>query len=530
MILVAASAVILPMILLGILNLPATKGMSISAAVVMILGATFWKMQPNILFASILQAMHKALPIIWILFGALVMLRTLEHTGAITRINIGFEKLSSDMRVQTILIAYLFGALIEGVSGFGTPAMVTAPLMIALGFSPIASVALALIADSTPAAFGAVGTPLTVGLSNVNDNPAFLNSVGQSLTKIDLFAGSLMPTILVFILVFLFGTNKKTKLKNWLEFLPWTLFIGICYSIIALISATFVGYEFTSILSPFITIIIAIITIRIKFLVPKSSFSTPWTMKLKTNKSEEHSDMPLVKAWSPYIIVVVLLLLSRIIEPLKYFLTHFLNLSWTNIMGIKGLNSDWEFLYSPGTLLTVAVIIGLLIQVQSLKSFIPTGINVIKSMKSTAIALVVTLIMVQVFTNSNYNDAKLQSMPMYIANFVSQYFSSGWIFIAPFLGALGSFVTGSATVSTLTFGQIQSDIANNASISQQIVLSAQLIGAAAGNMICVHNIVAVSSLVGLNGQEGNILRKTLTPALTYCLLVGIVGFIFLLIF
>ncbi|WP_125590698.1 L-lactate permease [Companilactobacillus jidongensis] len=530
MILVALSAVILPMVLLGVLNLPATKGMSISAIVVMILGATFWKMDTKILVASIFQAIHKSLPIIWILFGALVMLKTLEHTGAITRINIGFEKLSSDMRVQTILIAYLFGGLIEGVSGFGTPAMVTAPLMIALGFSPMASVTLALVADSTPAAFGAVGTPLTVGLSNVNDAPSFLNTVGQSLTRIDLFAGSLMPTILIFLLIFLFSSNKQNRFKNWLEFVPWTLLLGILYSVTALLSAAFVGYEFVSILAPFVTIIIAIVSIRFKLLIPKSSFATPWTMKQKSDTAEETSDMSLIKAWSPYIIVVVMLLLSRVIEPLKVFLTTFLNLSWKNIFGFKGLNSDWEFLYSPGTLLTIAVILGLLIQVRSIKSFVPTGIKVIKSMKSTAIALIVTLVMVQVFTNSNYNSADLESMPMYIANFISKYFSAGWIFIAPFLGALGSFVTGSTTVSTLTFGQIQSDIASNAHISQQVVLSAQLIGAAAGNMICVHNIVAVSSLVGLNGQEGNILRKTLAPAFLYCLLVGIVGFIFILIF
>jgi lactate permease len=105
--------------------------------------------------------------------------------------------------------------------------------------------------------------------------------------------------------------------------------------------------------------------------------------------------------------------------------------------------------------------------------------------------------------------------------------SSVWIFIAPFVGELGAFVTGSATVSTLTFGQIQSDIASNAAISKQVVLAAQLIGAAAGNMICVHNIVSVSSVVGLQGQEGNILRKTALPALVYGLLVGITGFVFL---
>lgn len=149
-------------------------------------------------------------------------------------------------------------------------------------------------------------------------------------------------------------------------------------------------------------------------------------------------------------------------------------------------------------------------------------------MRSTALALSVTLIMVQIFTNSGLNNIDLPSMPMYIAKIISKYLSPIWIIIAPFLGQLGSFVTGSTTVSTLTFGQIQADIATKAGVGQELVLAAQLIGAAAGNMICVHNIVSVSSVVGLSGQEGNILRKTVAPALIYGLLVGIVGYIFTL--
>jgi L-lactate permease len=173
MIIVALSAVILPLILLGIINMPANKGMSISAFVVLLEGYFFWKMPPKALLASIFQSIHKALPILWILFGALMMLNILQRTGAINRINSGFHTLSADMRIQLILVAFLFGGLIEGVSGFGTPAMVTAPLMIALGFSPMAAVTLALVADSTPASFGAVGTPLTVGLSNVSEKLLF---------------------------------------------------------------------------------------------------------------------------------------------------------------------------------------------------------------------------------------------------------------------------------------------------------------------------------------------------------------------
>lgn len=531
MILIALSAVILPLILLGIINMPATKGMSISAFIVLLEGYFLWKMPVNALIASILQSIHKSLPILWILFGALMMLNMLQHTGAIERINAGFHKISADMRLQVILVAFLFGGLIEGVSGFGTPAMVTAPLMIALGFSPMAAVTLALVADSTPASFGAVGTPLTVGLSNVSEKADFLNQIGQKITQIDLFAGTFMPLILIFMLTFLFGKKASKSTTDFLTLVPWALFIGLVYSALALGVSFVVSYEFVSILAPFLTIIIAIISIKLKFLLPKSIFNDPWTTsEVKSTNSNQASNgsMSLLTAWSPYIIVILMLLATRTVMPLKSFLVNTLNLSWKNILGFNQINSDWEFLYSPGTLLTIAVLIGLLIQVKSLKIFLPTAKKVVLSMKSTALALIVTLIMVQIFTNSEINTANLPSMPMYIAQVISKYLSSIWIIIAPFLGQLGSFVTGSTTVSTLTFGQIQADIATKAGVDKELVLAAQLIGAAAGNMICVHNIVSVSSVVGLSGQEGNILRKTVAPALIYGLLVGIVGFIFTL--
>ena len=177
--------------------------------------------------------------------------------------------------------------------------------------------------------------------------------------------------------------------------------------------------------------------------------------------------------------------------------------------------------------MAVAAIIGLLVQARSLKPLLPTAHSVIRSMGNTAIALGVTLIMVQVFTNSGLNQANLPSMPMYIAKFIATYLAGVWVIMAPFLGQLGAFVTGSTTVSTLTFAQIQADIAANASLKPTIILAAQLVGAAAGNMVCVHNIVAVSSVVGLSGQEGAILRKTLLPGLGYALLIGVAGWLLL---
>lgn len=537
MLFIALLAVVLPLILLAVFNMPAMKGMAISAAVVSLAGWFFWHIPTNVMLASILQGIHKTFPILWILFGALMVLHVLRHTGAITRINAGFESLSADMRILAVLIAYLFGGLIEGVSGFGTPAMVTAPLLIALGFTPMAAVTLALVADSTSAAYGAVGTPLTVGLSNVAPSNAtdFMNEIARSMTTIDLFGGTFMPLMLVILLVTFFNRGKKSA-RDWLEMTPWALFIGIAYNGFAWVYAHLIGYEFVSILTPLTLLIIAVITLKTHFLLPKTAFTNPWKGAnfagdgvQNDEEVNQHAsgNMSLLTAWSPYLIVVVLLLLSRTIVWLKDFMNHAIDLGWVNILGIKGISSDWPVLYSPGFILTLAALIALIVQARTIKPFLPAAKTVSASMVSTGITLMVTLIMVQVFSNSGMNTINMPSMPTYIAKTVSEHMAGVWVFVAPFLGELGAFITGSATVSTLTFSPIQADVAATAHLSAPIILALQVIGAAAGNMICVHNIVAASAVVGLAGKEGAILRKTAIPAVVYGLLIGIAGAVML---
>lgn len=133
------------------------------------------------------------------------------------------------MRVQVILVAFLFGSLIEGASGFGTPAMVTAPLMVALGFRPIVAVVTALVADSVAVSFGAVGTPVLVGLSTLNDaDSSFFQSTAERITTLDLLSGIFIPIILITAMVLFFGKNNK--LKSIVEMLPWLALIGIVYA------------------------------------------------------------------------------------------------------------------------------------------------------------------------------------------------------------------------------------------------------------------------------------------------------------
>ena len=259
LLLIALSAIIAPFLFLVIMRMPAAKGMALSSLIVILLALTTWGMEGQVVLASIFQGVHKTLTILWILFGALVLLNTLRNTGAVVRINQGFQSISGDMRVQVIIVAFLFGSLIEGAAGFGTPAMVTGPLMLALGFQPIAAATIALIADSTAVMFGAVGTPVAVGLSNIPgaDTP-FFHDIAVTVTSLDLLAGSFIPFILMVVLTVFFGSG----IKDALPMLPWTLMIGFIYTGSALLVASLFGHEFVSILAALITLAVATLTAK----------------------------------------------------------------------------------------------------------------------------------------------------------------------------------------------------------------------------------------------------------------------------
>lgn len=310
--------------------------------------------------------------------------------------------------------------------------------------------------------------------------------------------------------------------------MPWTLFIGLVYTLSALLYASLFGHEFVSILASLTGLVIATVTAKKGFLMPKEEWRDAAREGFEV--VEKKSKMGLITAWSPYVVVVGLLLLTRIVPVIKDFATSAIDLGWNNILGNEGITSDWELLYSPGTILILAAILAVFIQRKSFSNFNKAAKESLISIKEAGLSLIFTLALVQVFTNSGLNTNDLISMPQYIAQTLASTFGSMWLFVAPFLGQLGSFITGSATVSTLTFSPIQHSIASDTGMATDVVLALQLIGAGAGNMICVHNVVAASAVVGLSGKEGDIIRKTLVPALLYSLLAGIGAFILLTFF
>jgi len=491
--------------------MPAKRGMLISMVLILLAGAFIWKVNPEIIYASVIQGTHKAVGILLIVFGAVMLMNTLKKTGAVDRINKGFDSLTKDMRIQAIMIAFLFGAVIEGVAGFGTPAVVVGPLLVALGFKPVQAAVVALISNSVPVPFAAVGTPIKVGLGNVADSDMFY-LVGESISRIDLLAGIFIPTIIMFVLI----KMTKSKMKDFYEMVPWTLLVGALYTGIAFVIARTLGYEFVTIITSVTMLALLSLLIKFKVLVPKHV----WRI---AEEKEIHSDMNIVKAWSPYVIVIVILILTRVVPSLNTFSKEFIDLSLYNILGTP-LGSSLQLLYSPGAVLILASVIAFFIQ-GSIKDFNVTAKRSFKTIMSAILTLIPTLIMVQVFSNSAFNTSGLESMPVYLANELGALLNPIWIFVAPFVGELGSFITGSATVSALTFSPIQLQIAEQYGMNASLILSLGVMGGAAGNMICVHNVVSVAAVVKSEGEEGSIIRLTVIPAILYSLLLGLSAFI-----
>ncbi|SIS39719.1 L-lactate permease [Salimicrobium flavidum] len=520
LLLTASAAIIFPFLFLVILRMPAKKGMSYSAFLVVVLAYTVWGMEERVIAASVLEGAHKTLTILFILFGAIVLLNTLRRTGAVDRINQGFRNISPDMRVQAIIVAFLFGSLLEGSAGFGTPAAVTGPLLVALGFTPLAAATLALVADSTAVPFGAVGTPIQVGLGNLPEaGTEFYNEVAIRVTQIDMFVGSFVPLALVVLLTLFFG--KKRNIKAIVEILPWAIMVGVVYTGSAFLYASLFGFEFVAILAGLTGLLIASVTAKKGWLLPKSV----WMDAKQEGTVETKSDMSLISAWAPYVLIVVLLLLTRIIPSVKNAALTWVDATWTDILGVEGITSAWEVLYSPGAVLVLATVVSVFLQRKPFRHFLDASRESLLSMKDAGLALLATLALVQVFSNSGMNAADLVSMPQYIAGILSENLGFMWLIVAPFLGEIGSFITGSGTVSTLTFSPVQYNIAEQAGLDLQTVLALQLLGSAAGNMICVHNVVAAGTVVGLSGKEGDIIRKTVAPAVVYGLMVGVVAFL-----
>ncbi|MHC4994618.1 MAG: L-lactate permease [Planctomycetota bacterium] len=544
--LLAVTRILLGGVLLIGFRIAAKWAMPIVYASAVIIGLSAWQMGGAQVAAASVKGLFITFDLLLIIFGAILLLNTLEQSGAVSAIRRSFHSVSDDRRVQLVIVAWMFGSFIEGAAGFGTPAAIAAPLMVALGFPAACAVMIGMMIQSTAVTFGAAGTPVLVGVGTGLDfdtmAPAlaaagleredYLYEVGIRAASTHAVAGILMPTLMVVMMTRFFGAKKSWT--EGLSILPFTIFGGLCFTVPYLLVAFLLGPVFPSLLGGLIGLAIVTFAARKKFLLPKDSWAFPadsewpdeWVsgMEVKADEMGEHADMSPIKAWTPYVIVAALLVLTRIKELGIGDALKVVKIEWAEIFG-TGITATTTPFYLPAAILLTVVIVTFFLHGMSggaLKKAVGESSRVILG---AGFVLIFTVPMVQVLINSGVNAVDLPSMPVALADWVATHVGGVWPLFAGVIGALGAFIAGSNTVSNLMFSEFQFGVAARLEISGAMIVALQAVGAAAGNMIAIHNVVAASATVGLLGKEGATLRKTILPTLYYLTVIGIIGLI-----
>ncbi len=541
----AFTPILLAAVLLIGLRWPASRAMPVVFLFTAAIGLFVWDMSVTRIIASTLQGLVITLGLLWIIFGAILLLNTLKHSGGITAIRAGFTTISPDRRIQAIIIAWLFGCFIEGASGFGTPAAIAAPLLVAVGFPAMAAVLMGMLVQSTPVSFGAVGTPIVVGVNSGLDTatlgaqlvaqgsswPAFLQQITSSVAITHAIVGTVMPLVMVLMLTRFFGKEKSWRAG--FEVLPFALFSGLAFTLPYVLTGVFLGPEFPSLLGGLVGLAIVTTAARFNFLTPSSTWDfadakdwpAEWigTIEMKLDDLAARP-MSALRAWLPYVLVGAILVISRVFPQVTAALKSF-SIGFANILGETGVSASIEPLYLPGGILVAVVLITFFLhgmRAGELKAAVKESGSVLLS---AGFVLLFTVPMVRILINSGVNAGDLPSMPIAMARYVADSVGGIYPLLAPSVGALGAFLAGSNTVSNMMFSQFQFGVAQSLGISGAMVVAIQAVGAAAGNMVAIHNVVAASATVGLLGREGITLRKTVWPTLYYVLFTGVIGLV-----
>lgn len=535
-------------ILLVGLRMPAKKAMPISFLVTIGIAFLIWDIAIVDIIASTIQGLFITFDILYIVFGAIVLLNLLKYSRALSVIREGFADISKDRRVQVVIIVWLFGSFIEGAAGFGTPAAIVAPLLVGLGFPAFCAVMLGMMVQSTAVSFGAVGTPILVGISGGIQSSEFdtelaatnlefsdyIQLVTSEVVLLHGITGTLIPTLMVCMMTRFFGRNRSWK--EGLQILPFTIFGGLAFTVPYVLTGLFLGPEFPSLLGALVAIPVVTVAAKRDFLIPKKiwdfdteeNWPSTWfgTLNVKLKDDNGRKKISLTKAWIPYLVMAALLVLSRLPElPLKGWLSD-IKIVWTEILGTSISASSSPF-YLPGTILLLAGVITIGLYHMKWDKVRIAFKDSAKMLLGAGFVLVFTVPMVRIYINSGTNSAGIPGMPIAMAEWVADTVGTIYPMFAPAIGALGAFIAGSNTVSNLMFGLFQFGVASKLAMPSFVVLALQAVGAAAGNMIAIHNVVAASATVGFLGKEGMVLRRTIIPTLYYLLVVGLLGLIFI---
>lgn len=523
----SAPVVILIFLMAKPRGMPSQRALPLVALLMYAIKLIYFEDDPNLIHATVVQGLLSALIPFSIIAGAILLFKTIEASGAMDIIRTWLNAISNNPVAQLMIIGWAFSFMIEGASGFGTPAALAGPILVGLRFPAFKVAIFCLMMNTVPVSFGAVGTPTWYGFAALLESlePAarhgFLMDIGYKSVLLHSAASLVLPVVGLIIVL---GWRKVRA-----NLLFVYLSIAACvvpYALLALVS-----YEFPSLLGGMLGFALSIL------------FASRGIGLEHTHEQPKLTcSATLLKALFPLWGTVLVLVITRIPQfGIKSRLTStsggiHLDLGslgelaispWLvlNVNHIFSTQIGWSFqmLYVPALIPFVLISV---ITCWLFKMNVGHMKAVLKETGSRLINPFFALLGALVYVRLIMSGGDRASTEI-IGRALSQAAGENWPYFASYLGAIGSFFSGSGTVSNLTFGGIQYSIAQNLSLDPTTILALQSVGGAMGNMICINNIVAICSILGIAQYEGRILRYNALPMLLYGAIAGLVGVVLL---
>jgi lactate permease len=545
--LVAAIPLLTLFVLLGVLRVKAWLAGLISLAVSLVLAIVAFRMPVG---QALLSASEGAafgfFPILWVVINAIWVYNLTVATGHFDVLRRSFEKVSPDLRIQAIIVAFCFGALLEALAGFGTPVAITVSMMMALGFQPMKAAAVSLIANTAPVAFGALATPivtLATVTSGVSDNP------GLTVDTLGAMAGRQTPILAAFVpLILVLVVDGKRGLKDtWFE----ALVAGVAFGVAQFVASNYISVPLTDIIAALVAAAAVVAVVRMRKAtyepvtaatmagggvgtVAAGSGGTRGRGGVGATAGEELGDAPgrqsardphapaaggdgpvvddsraeVVKAYAPYVIVIVVFALANL-GPVKSALSQ---APWTTSFAWPGLNVfaagsteelasttfGFGWLPTSGTLMIIAGILTMLVlrisPARGLKAYVDTY----RELKWAILTVMAVLALAYVLNQSG--------MTTHLGRLLAET-GAFFAFLSPILGWIGVAVTGSDTSANALFGALQVQTAAGAGLDPVLLAAANSSGGVMGKMVSPQNLAIAAAAVGMAGREGDLFRK-----------------------
>jgi lactate permease len=517
-------------VLLGGLRLKAWIAGLISLAVALLVAVLLFKMPiGQALLAGTEGAAFGFFPILWIVINAIWVYNLTVASGHFDVLRRSFEKVSPDQRIQAIIIAFCFGALLEALAGFGTPVAITVVMLMALGFEPLKAAAVALIANTAPVAFGALATPIvtlaTVSSGASNDARLTVDTLGGMVGRQTPILAVIVPLVLVFVV-----DGRRGVKQTWVP----ALVCGVAFGLAQFVAANYISVPLADIIAALVAAAAVVLLLR-AWSPSEIQAADSTEARVSAGVSAgggvgastsdgpvRDSNADVVRAYAPYLVIIAIFSLTNI-TAVKDFLakkpfTYAFEWPGLNVLNPSGkavattmFNFNW--LPAAGTLMILAGLITAVILKVSPGEAARTYVRTYVELRSAIITVMAVLALAYVMNLSG----QTSSLGAWLAGT-----GAAFAILSPILGWIGVAVTGSDTSANALFGALQVQTAKDAGLDPVLMAAANSSGGVLGKMVSPQNLAIAAAAVGLAGREGDIFRKVIGWSLGLLLLMCII--------